>query len=101
MRVDTNTKGHHQWFYFSVLYKDAVMCNRKVKFNICNFTKSTSLYSAGMRVCIARQSQDYEWYRGGDKITYGRSHHVRRSNSDPNYVRYYYKMSFTYNFGSA
>lgn len=101
MRVDTNTRGHHQWFYFSVEYKGTHMCDRKIKFNMCNFTKPTSLYSAGMKICIARRSQDYNWHRAGEKITYGKSHHVRRSLTDPNYVRYYYKMSFTYNFGKA
>lgn len=65
MRVDTNTKGHHQWFYFSVQHFEAYQ-NRKITFNICNFTKPASLYSYGMRVCIAKQSQDYRWVRGGE-----------------------------------
>lgn len=43
MRVDTNTKGHLQWFYFSVTWKEM---NSSVRFNICNFTKEKSLYSA-------------------------------------------------------
>ena len=36
MRVDTNTRGHHQWFYFKVNNKEKV---GKIKFNIVNFTK--------------------------------------------------------------
>lgn len=58
MRVDTNTRGHLQWFYFSIAYdsNESYFSERKVKFNICNFTKTTALYKAGMRVCVAKQS---------------------------------------------
>ena len=49
MRVDSNTRGHHQWFYFKVLNQDFV---GKVRFNFVNFTKSQSLYSQGMRVNV-------------------------------------------------
>ena len=41
MRVDANTKGHLQWFYFSV---KNMKKNEIVKFNICNFTKKFSLF---------------------------------------------------------
>ena len=41
MRVDANTRGHHQWFYFSVQNKSP----RKVRFNLVNFTKDDSLYN--------------------------------------------------------
>lgn len=44
MRVDTNTKGHHQWFYFSVA-NNASFANKKVLFNVVNFTKDFSLYT--------------------------------------------------------
>ena len=37
MRVDTNTKGHSKWFYFSV---EKVKKNQTIRFNICNFYKS-------------------------------------------------------------
>lgn len=36
MQVDTNTKGHQQWFYFRV--RNTVK-NRKYLFSIMNFTK--------------------------------------------------------------
>lgn len=46
MNVDTNTRGHQQWFYFRVrnMKKDV-----KYKFNIWNFTKPKSLFNDGMR----------------------------------------------------
>jgi hypothetical protein len=45
MRVDTNTQGHRQWYYFSV--KNKKQC--KVTFNIYEFSKSLSLYQRGMK----------------------------------------------------
>lgn len=48
MRVDANTRGHHQWFYFSVKNKS---CDT-VRFNIVNFTKKESLYTQGMRINV-------------------------------------------------
>ena len=36
MRVDSNTRGHHQWFYFKVENRQRV---GTVKFNFVNFTK--------------------------------------------------------------
>ncbi len=41
MRVDSNTRGHHQWFNFTI--KNTTV-KGKVKFNIVNFTKNASLY---------------------------------------------------------
>lgn len=52
MRVDTNTSGHHQWFYFSCAYHQQFK-GKTVTFNFKNFTKEDSLYSAGMRVAIS------------------------------------------------
>ena len=40
MRVDSNTRGHHQWFNFKVKNRSI----KQVKFNIVNFTKKHSLY---------------------------------------------------------
>jgi len=99
MRVDSNTRGHHQWFYFKVTGK--IKEDRQIKFNIVNFTKKRSLYENGMKVCICdwkeRTQQlhaliekrskglvsqkefevvDFEalgWKRGGDNITYQKS----------------------------
>jgi len=47
MRVDSNTRGHHQWFFFKVKNQSNL---GPVKFNILNFTKKSSLYLQGMRV---------------------------------------------------
>jgi hypothetical protein len=36
MRIDSNTRGHNQWFYFSI---ENAPKNTQMTFNICNFTK--------------------------------------------------------------
>lgn len=49
MRVDSNTRGHHQWFYFKVNNQGRV---GTIRFNVVNFTKHKSLYMHGMRVNV-------------------------------------------------
>lgn len=89
MRVDTNTRGHHQWFYFTVSYPSTF--NKKtVSFTVRNFTKDSSLYNYGMRIAIAKKSEDYVWQKAGDEILYKRSNLVRRYDPDPAKVQYYY-----------
>lgn len=41
LRVDSNTRGHTLWYYFSV--KNGHMAN-KVTLNICNISKHHNLY---------------------------------------------------------
>ncbi len=45
MRVDANTKGHLQWFYFTV---KGMIAGEKYRINICNFQKNKTLYTRGM-----------------------------------------------------
>lgn len=79
MRVDSNTRGHHQWFYYSIQNQKF---KGKVKFNIVNFTKKAALYSQGMRLNIF-SSKEVEklklqnmnitnegWTKGGENINY-------------------------------
>lgn len=56
MRIDTNSTGHHQWFYFSIEYNSQTFLKQTITFNICNFTKPSSLYNYGMRICMAKES---------------------------------------------
>lgn len=46
MRVDTNTRGHLQWFNFKV---SNLRPNEQYKLNICNFQKSKTLFSRGSK----------------------------------------------------
>ena len=78
MRTDSNTRGHHQWFYFSAVSSSV----RTVVFHVLNFTKRGSLFSQGMRVAVLSEKQAERaekgllpplykaWHKGGDKITY-------------------------------
>ena len=53
---DLNTKGHTQWYYFKVVYRDIALHadkkSHRVKFNILNLAKTSSLYQVGMKPCI-------------------------------------------------
>lgn len=51
MRVDSNTKGHTSWYYFTVT---GIPANQPITINICNFTKARSLYERGMKpyICV-------------------------------------------------
>lgn len=47
LRPDVNTRGHTQWYYFSVAN---VRKGVEYRFRLVNFQKDDSLYNAGMRV---------------------------------------------------
>jgi hypothetical protein len=49
LRIDSNTRGHTQWFYFSV--KNGKK-GQTIKLNICNITKGGTLYDQGMKPYI-------------------------------------------------
>lgn len=68
VRTDSNARGHHQWFYFSVQAK----ARGTVRFNIVNLTQRDSLYTQGMRIAICTKdpSVTSEWRRGGENIVY-------------------------------
>lgn len=77
LNVDTNTKGHQQWFYFKVknTFRD-----KKYTFNIRNFTKPFSLYRQGMRVMMRSKKHQEEseggraaWTPAGEELCYWRT----------------------------
>lgn len=63
---DVHSKGHTQWFYFSVSNMFAGMT---VKFNIGLFSKSTSLFNQGMRPLFYSEKKG-KWSRCGEDILY-------------------------------
>jgi len=93
MRVDTNTRGHHQWFYFSIEYGAAPLA-KTVRFNIVNFTKKHSLYSQGMQVCVSKRGGGYKWGKGGHDIKYSLSRVVKKRIQSVK--RYYNQLSFSF-----
>ena len=54
MRVDSNTNGHNQWFFFRVKSQRPM---NKIRFNIMNFTKKKSLFELGMKICVCSQAE--------------------------------------------
>ena len=106
MRPDTNRTGKHQWFYFTV--KNKTKC--RIKFNILNFSKRSSLYQQGMKVSVfsematrrAKKGLEEEerlgWHKTGDLISYGMSKLTREMIEDSQVKKYYYSVSFEYYF---
>jgi cytosolic carboxypeptidase protein 2/3 len=69
MAVDTNTRGHRQWFYFSV----TAGLSRKVKMVVHAFRKKMSLFQIGMRPYGKRREEGEEgWKAVGSNVHYGR-----------------------------
>ena len=66
LQNDINTTGYSQWFFFKV---GNTRQNHKVRFNILNFYKHTSLYKAGMKIIIysvkESENKNLSWHRGG------------------------------------
>lgn len=48
MRNDLHSRGHTQWFYFSVSKMDRA----PYQFTITNFAKRASMYNHGMKICL-------------------------------------------------
>lgn len=86
MRTDANTKGHNQWYFFSVVAPKA----QSVRFHILNFTKSASLYSQGMQPMVLQPASS--WKPLGYNLIY------RPSKLNSLINRTYYSLSFTYSF---
>jgi cytosolic carboxypeptidase protein 2/3 len=76
MRVDSNTRGHTNWYYFSVSNGEFI---GNVRFSLCNFRREKSLYQRvpsllfqGLRPYVYSKLQDSEWHQGGRDVTYER-----------------------------
>ncbi|CAK72384.1 unnamed protein product (macronuclear) [Paramecium tetraurelia] len=67
MRIDTNSIGHSNWFYFKTTNNQL----NKIKFNICNFTKPQSLYTKGMKPYILSKKGSQKYFtQQGEFIRY-------------------------------
>lgn len=95
MKLDTNTEGHMHWFYFSV---SNIRSRRTIKFNIVNFTRTSNLFTSGLKPRVfsvqeVTKNQGPGWHLGGDNIIFSPSklnrHNLRRP---------FYQLSFTYTF---
>lgn len=78
MTVDTNTKGHTQWFSFSV---ENTLAGNSVRFNIVNFTKGSSLLRSGLKPSFLsiteKKRTGMKWSRVETAVTYQRNNYER------------------------
>jgi hypothetical protein len=66
MRVDSNTRGHMQWYNFTVKGGS----QNKIKLNIVNFRRSKTLYSMSLKPYICSSKTEGSWRQGGLKVKY-------------------------------
>lgn len=71
LHPDVNTRGHTQWFFFSVSNTRAGV---PYKFNIINLMKDDSLYNDGMLPLVhsrkGEQATGLGWHRAGSSVAY-------------------------------
>lgn len=92
MRVDTNTNGHMQWYYFSVKNSKKL----KVRLNIYRFRKRYSLYQRGMRPYVRSRRDGGDWRPAGENVKYYREKFVNE-NGVKTYSNFFY-LTFIYTF---
>ncbi|EFJ49798.1 hypothetical protein VOLCADRAFT_59220 [Volvox carteri f. nagariensis] len=91
LRPDINTRGHTQWFFFSIANTRA---GCRYKFNIINLLKEDSLYNDGMQPLVhsakAQAGRGLGWHRAGTRICYY-ANTIRRGRSG----KTYFTLTFT------
>lgn len=71
MRVDSNTRGHLQWFNFKIgnLQKD-----KEYRFNVCNFQKDNILYGRGLKPYVYSREkfvrEKVGWEQRGESLVF-------------------------------
>ncbi|XP_017274387.2 cytosolic carboxypeptidase 2 isoform X2 [Kryptolebias marmoratus] len=97
LRTDMYTTKHSQWFYFRVRNMKA---GATYRFTIINLTKSSSLYSQGMRPLLyserAATENSVGWQRTGSNIKYYRN--ACQSTKDNNESVTLYSLTWTLQF---
>ncbi|CAF1138870.1 unnamed protein product [Adineta ricciae] len=82
LRYDLYTKRNTQWFYFRL---QNVQSNKRYRFTIVNFFKTTSLYNNGMRPLMYSvhdaEHKKIGWRRWGEEIVYYRNNLTAPENS--------------------
>ena len=98
---DIDTKGHTQWFYFSVRNADKGHC---VRFSIVNLMKYDSLYNNGLKPLVfsvkKEKNEGVGWYRTQESVSYYQNNLPRPGNTGK-LPSFYYTLSFNYTFEYA
>ena len=100
LNSDTNTRGHSQWFYFSVTNTEA---GRTVTFNIMNCAKWIPLYKLGMKPLIFSEldfeQNGIEWVSDTFNISYIKNFPSKTSTTSETCTNTTsYTLTFSYNF---
>jgi len=97
LKVDINTKGNTQWYYFSVTNMQPGVL---YKFNVINLLKPDSQYNYGMQPVVYsdRNAADngIGWIRDGSDICYYQNHHSR-GKKEGNYYTLTFSLKFPFN----
>eukprot|EP00656_Telonema_subtile_P050053 TRINITY_DN6382_c0_g1_i4.p1 TRINITY_DN6382_c0_g1~~TRINITY_DN6382_c0_g1_i4.p1 ORF type:complete len:1182 (+),score=250.10 TRINITY_DN6382_c0_g1_i4:89-3634(+) len=95
-RVDVNTKGNTQWYYFTVSNMEPGV---EYKINIINLLKPDSQYNYGMRpLMFSEAAGSAGWHRVGSDICYYQNHHGSQSRKKSDGGTFYtltFKMEFS------
>ncbi|KAF6257038.1 flagellar/basal body protein, partial [Scenedesmus sp. NREL 46B-D3] len=93
LQPDINTRGHTQWYYFSVRNMRA---GQAYIFNIINLQKPDSLYNMGMLPLLHSEQQMLRqgigWVRAGSNVYYG-PNSIKRGKQQSNFT-----LTFTMEF---
>ncbi|OMJ82159.1 hypothetical protein SteCoe_17237 [Stentor coeruleus] len=96
LQSDINSKGHTQWFFFSV---ENTKADQEIKFNLLNFAKSDSLYNEGMKVLVysmkATEKKNMGWTREGYNLKYYPNGIGKDTSTS---LKSFYSLTFTYKF---
>ena len=91
LRPDINTRGHTQWYFFSI---SNTRKNVHYKINIINMQKDESLYHIGMQPIIysekAAAADGRHWHRSGHNVCYYQNN-IKRKNG-----KFYYTLTMTF-----
>ena len=91
---DVMTKGHTQWYYFSVANSKSL----SVQFTIENLMKYDSLYLMGMQPVVYSKEREKKtgekWHRAGTQVAYFQNCTPRIDRPE----KHYYTLSFQYSF---
>ena len=92
LKVDSNTRGHRQWFYFSM--KNEKPCT--VKLHLYRFKKVYSLFQRGMRPYFRSRKHSKNWQPTGKHLKYHYERPPACSGSNKSPRAFVLSFSFTF-----
>ena len=102
VNADVSTKGHTQWYFFSIQnMKPGV----RYQFNITNLMKKRSLYGQGMQPLMysdfLHQEKELGWHRVGSRIRYFKNSPDINPNTKKESKKQTFTLTFTVTFPAS